>query len=141
MAGQAEGNLDAASQLADWIAEVAPLSTTESIAQAPEAAGLLQKIEDLSRLVAALTSGRTRQRSHSRDRRKTNDVTLQPIAPRNAITVGTTGDSGTRSEDVHHRAPSASRKTAATGVDGGRRLFRTLRPPIHHRPVPKQIPD
>ena len=44
LAGQAEGNLDAALQLADRIAEVAPLPTTASIAQAPDAAGLLQTI-------------------------------------------------------------------------------------------------
>ena len=69
--------------------------------------------------------------------RKANDVPLQSTAPRSAITVGTTSESGTSHEDVHHRAPSASRKTAATVVDGGRRLFRTLRPPIHHRPSPQ----
>ena len=32
--------------------------------------------------------------------------------------------------DVHHRAPSTSGKTAATGVDGGRRLFLNFQPPI-----------
>ena len=66
-AGQTEGNLDATSQLADRIEEVAPLPTTASVAQAPDAADLLQKIEDLSRQVAALTSGCTRLRYHSRD--------------------------------------------------------------------------
>jgi hypothetical protein len=35
-AGQTEGNLDATSQLADRIAEFAPLPTTASIDQAPE---------------------------------------------------------------------------------------------------------
>jgi len=55
LAGQAEGNLDAASQLADQIA----LPITASIAQTPDSASLLQKIEDLSCQVAALSSGRT----------------------------------------------------------------------------------
>ena len=68
LAGQAEGNVDAASQLADRISEVAPLPTTASVAQAHDSANLLQRIDDLSRQVAALTSGRTRQRPHSRDR-------------------------------------------------------------------------
>jgi hypothetical protein len=131
LAGQAEGNLDAASQLADQIAEVAPLPTTAAIAQAPDTVGLLQKVEDLSRQVAALTSSRTRQHSHSRDRRKANDVL--PSAPRSADTVGTSGNSGTRHEGVLHRAPSASSKTATTFVNGGRLLFQNLRPPIHHR--------
>ena len=67
-------NLDVASQLADRISEVAPLPTTASVAQASEKAGLLQKIEDLSRQVAALTSGHTRHRHHSRNRRKAKDV-------------------------------------------------------------------
>ena len=74
LAGQVEGNLDAASQLADRIAEVAPRPTTAYIAQAPDSASLLQKIEDLSRKVAALTSGRDRHRSHCRDKGKANDV-------------------------------------------------------------------
>ena len=63
LAGRAESNLNAASQLADRIAKVAPLPTTAFITQAPEASGLLQKIEDLS----PLTRGRTRQRSYSRN--------------------------------------------------------------------------
>jgi hypothetical protein len=73
LAGQAKDNLEYASQLADRIAEVAPLPITASIAQTPESASLLQKVEELSRQVAALSSGRTRHRSHSRDRRKEND--------------------------------------------------------------------
>jgi hypothetical protein len=56
LAGQAKGSLDAA------------------VAQAPDTTSLLQKIEDLSRQVAALTSSRTRHRSLSRDRRKVNDT-------------------------------------------------------------------
>jgi hypothetical protein len=76
LAGQAEGNLDAASQLADRIAEVAPLPTTATIVQAPDQMNLLQMIEDLSRQVAALTSGRTRtpRRSHSRNERRRNNA-------------------------------------------------------------------
>jgi hypothetical protein len=78
LAGQAEGKLDAFSQVADQKAEVAVLSTTSAIAQAPETAGLLQKIQDLSRQVLALTSSPTRQRSHYRDRRKAEDVLRSP---------------------------------------------------------------
>ena len=74
LAGQAEGNLDAASQLADRIAEVAPLPTTASVAQAPDSANLLQRFDDLSCQLAALTSGHTRHRPHSRDRWKANHV-------------------------------------------------------------------
>ena len=110
------------------------LPTTASIARAPESAELLQKTEDLSSQVATLSSGRTRHRPHSRDRRKANDV--PPTAPRIAVTVGTTGDTGTRRKGVLHRAPSANRKTAATCVDGGRRLFHT--PPAHHQQEHKQ---
>jgi hypothetical protein len=74
LAGQAEGNLDAASQLADRIAEVAPVPTTAAIAQNPDSATLLEMIEDLFRQVAALTSSRSRHRPQSRDKRKPNDV-------------------------------------------------------------------
>ena len=74
LVGQAEGNLDAASQLADRIAEVAPLHNTASIAQAPHNASLLQKIEDLSRQVAVLSSGHIRNRSRSRVKRTDNGV-------------------------------------------------------------------
>jgi hypothetical protein len=49
LVGQAEGNQEAASQLADQIAEVASLPTSASITQAPDAVELLQKIENLSR--------------------------------------------------------------------------------------------
>jgi len=74
LAGQAEGNLDAASQLADRIAEVVPLPNTASIAQEPDNASLLQKIKDLSREVAALSSGHIRHRSRSRDKRTDTGV-------------------------------------------------------------------
>jgi len=81
LAGQYEGNLDAVSQLAYRIEEVAPLPTTASIARAPDSPKLLQRIEDLSRQVAALSSqvatlssGRTRHRTQSSDRRKANEI-------------------------------------------------------------------
>jgi len=54
--------------------EVAPLHTPYSVAQGYDYASLLHKFEDLSRRVANLTSGRTRHRTHSRDRCKANDV-------------------------------------------------------------------
>jgi hypothetical protein len=37
------------------------------------------------------------------------------------------------------RAHSTSRKTAAKGVDGGRRLFLKFQPPIHHRPSEQRV--
>ena len=83
LAGQAEDNLDAASQLADRIAEVAPLPITASVAQTPDSASLLQKIEDLSRQVAALSSGRTQHRSHSKVRRKENNAPSSAHGPAN----------------------------------------------------------
>jgi len=74
MAGQAESKLDATSQLAERIDEVAPLSTIASMAQAPDNASFLQKIEDLSRQVAALSSGHIRHRCRSRDKSTDNGV-------------------------------------------------------------------
>jgi hypothetical protein len=63
-AGQAVGNLDAALHLAALITKVAPLHTAAAfIAQPPDPASLLQKIEGLSRQVADLISGRKRHRS------------------------------------------------------------------------------
>jgi hypothetical protein len=141
LAGQAEGNLDAASQLAERIAEVAPLPTTASVAQAPDSANLLQRIDDLSCQMAALTSCRTRLRPHSRDRERRSANDVPSPAHGSAVTVDTTSDLGIRRKGLHHHAPSTSRNTAATGVDGGRCLFHTTRPPIHHRPSQQpQIP-
>jgi hypothetical protein len=57
----------------------------------------------------------------------------RPMAPRITVTVNTTSDSGIKRKGVHHHAPSTSRETAATGVDGGRRLFHTTRPTTHHQ--------
>jgi hypothetical protein len=81
LAGQAEGNLDAASQLADRIAEVAPLPTTASVAQTSDSTSLLQKIEDLSRQVAALSSDRRNHRSHSRGRRRGHNAFPRAHSP------------------------------------------------------------
>jgi hypothetical protein len=54
-------------------------------------------------------------------------------AQRIAVVAGTTGNSGTKRKGAHHRAPTNSMETAATGVNGGRRLFHTHRPPIYHQ--------
>ena len=124
----AKDNLDAASQLADRLTEIAPLHTTASIAQAPETVSLLQKIEDMCRQVTTLFSGHTAPETNAR----LMTSLPRPTAPYTAVTVGTTGDSGTKSADVHHCAPSTSRKTAATGIDGGRFRFHKFRPPVHH---------
>ena len=98
LAGQSEGSLDAVSQLADRIYEVAPPPTVAAVEQ-PAAAHhptpgtdntyLLQRIEELSRQVAALSSnppwsrrrstsrGRSSQRHHSSHRR--SDSSAEPI--------------------------------------------------------------
>jgi hypothetical protein len=132
--GQAKGNLDTASQLPERIAEVAPLASTASIAQVPGTADILQKIEDLSRQAADQTSGAPDTVLTPGTNARRTTFLSRPTAPRIGVTVGTTGDSETRCESVQRLAPSASRETAATGVDGSRRLFHTHRPPIHHRP-------
>ena len=82
LAGQAVGNLDAASQLADRIAEFVPPPSTAYIAQEQDKASLLQKIEDLTRQVAALSSGHIRHRSRSRDKRTGNCVPSPAHRPR-----------------------------------------------------------
>jgi len=133
MAIQVDSDMDATSQLADRIAEVAPFLITASIAQTLDSASLLQKIEDLSRQVAALSSARTRHRSLSKDRRKENDAPSMATAPRIAVIAVCTGDSGTKRESAHHSAPTTGRETAATGVNGGRRMFHTHRTLIHRR--------
>jgi len=81
LAGQAEGSLDAASQLADRIAEVAPLPPTASIVKETDNASLLQKIEDPSRQVTALSSGNIRHRSGSRDKCTANGVPSPAHSP------------------------------------------------------------
>lgn len=89
LAGQTEGSLDSASHLADRICEVAPLPTTASICHpTPDAtAGLLQRVEELTRQVAALQAShphsrpqsRRRHQSYSRDRRRnTTETSAQP---------------------------------------------------------------
>ena len=72
LAGQAEGNLDSASQLADRISEVAPQPTTAYVSPACDA-NLIQRLDELSRQVASLTVNRPRHRSHSRGRRNTDE--------------------------------------------------------------------
>jgi len=80
LAGQTEGSLDSASHLADRICEVTPLPTTASVSRStPDStAGLLERIEELTRQVASLrashhgnrSQSRGRHRSQSRDRRR-----------------------------------------------------------------------
>jgi hypothetical protein len=71
LAGQTEVSLDAASHLADKICEVTLQPATASISPtAPDhSAGLLERIEELSRQVASLRASGTHCRSQSRDRR------------------------------------------------------------------------
>jgi hypothetical protein len=73
LAGQTEDSLDSASHLADRICEVNPLPTTASISTAPtpapdNTAGLRERIDKLTRMVASLRTPRAHSRSHSRHR-------------------------------------------------------------------------
>jgi hypothetical protein len=72
LAGQTEGSLDSASQLADRICEVTPLPATASVtpAQPDINSALLERIEELSRQVAALRAAPTRSRSRSREHQR-----------------------------------------------------------------------
>jgi hypothetical protein len=77
LASQTEGSLDSASHLADRICEVTPLPITASISRSTpnSSAGLLERIEELTRQVASLQASqhgsrlqpRGRHRSQSRD--------------------------------------------------------------------------
>jgi hypothetical protein len=71
LAGQTKGSLDSASHLADRICEVTPLPTTAAVtASKPEdSAGLRERTDELTRLVASLQGSQDRSRSHSRHRR------------------------------------------------------------------------
>jgi hypothetical protein len=70
LAGQTEGSLDSASHLADRICEVTPLPTTASVSRStPDStAGLLERIEELTRQVASLRASHHGSRSQSRGR-------------------------------------------------------------------------
>jgi len=71
LAGQTEVSLDAASHLADKICEVTLPPATASISTAPDhTAGLLERIEELSRQVASLRASETHCRSHCRKCRR-----------------------------------------------------------------------
>jgi hypothetical protein len=72
LAGQTEGSLDSASQLADKICEVTNQSTTASISHATHdnTAELLRHIKELTCQMASLRTSHTRSHSQSRDRRR-----------------------------------------------------------------------
>lgn len=69
LAGQPEGNLDSAARCADRISEAAPQPALASVGPPPDSAALLQRIEDLSRQVAALTAQQDRLNPSSRNHR------------------------------------------------------------------------
>jgi len=75
---QTEGSLDSATHHADRICEVTPLLTTASISTSTtdNTAGLLERMEELSRQVASLRASPTHSRSHSRDRSSSTPTTL-----------------------------------------------------------------
>jgi len=81
LAGQIGGSTESASNLADKICEVTTQPTTASISPAaPEnTAGLLERIEELSRQVASLQVQQANSHSHSRGlHRNTPANSLQP---------------------------------------------------------------
>jgi hypothetical protein len=67
LAGQPKGDLDAASRCADRIIEVTPQPTHASVAPLPDSSALHQRIEDLSRQVAALSTELAHLRPSSKD--------------------------------------------------------------------------
>jgi hypothetical protein len=69
LAGQPEGDLNAAAHRADRIVEAAPQPTIASVAALPEGNTFLHRIEDLSRQVAALSAELAQLPSNSRDPR------------------------------------------------------------------------
>ena len=69
LAGQTDGNLESAAQLADKICEVTTQPTTASVSPAvPDLmTALMERVEELTRQVAALQTAATRTRSTSRE--------------------------------------------------------------------------
>jgi hypothetical protein len=69
LAGQPEGDLGAAAHCADRIIEAAPQPALASVAPLPDSNALMQRIEDLTRQVTALSTELTQLRSNYRDPR------------------------------------------------------------------------
>jgi hypothetical protein len=67
LAGQPEGDFGAAANCADRIIEAAPHPALASVAPLPDNNSFMQRIEDLTRQVAALSTELTRLRSSSRN--------------------------------------------------------------------------
>jgi len=86
LAGQTEGSLDSASQLADRNCEVTPLPTTASNSPSTpdNTAGLLERIQELSRQVASLRASQTHSRPHSRVRHRSHSRDRRSSTPDNS---------------------------------------------------------
>jgi hypothetical protein len=69
LAVQPEGDLDAAARCANRIIEAAPYPALPSVAPFPNSSALTQRIKDISRQVAALSTKLTNLRSNYRDPR------------------------------------------------------------------------
>ena len=133
LAGQSEGTLDSASQLADSISEVAHQHTTASVSPTSDAS-LIQRVEELSRQVAALTIDRTRRSSHSRDRRITGSLSTRGRDSTETAYCWYHRRFRDKAQKCRRHAPSARlRKTTPAGVDGGKRLQYQYRPSFHYR--------
>jgi hypothetical protein len=72
LAFQPDASLDAAARCADIASEVAPQPALASVGPTSDSATLQQKIEDLNRQVAALTTERDRLSSNYRNPRPTS---------------------------------------------------------------------
>ena len=115
LAGQIEGSLNSASQLADRICKVTPLPTTARISSlTPDStAGLLEHMEDLSRQVASLWHhGPTTTRSPEATTTRTPEITAAATPTTHghlATPAGTTDILGTPTEIAHHVLPPAGK--------------------------------
>jgi hypothetical protein len=88
LAGQTEGSLESASHLTNRICEVTSLPTRARISPSkPDStAGLLKRIEELSRQVASLRVSWTHNRSQSRGRHRSHSRDSHRCNPENALT-------------------------------------------------------
>ena len=130
-----EGNLDANSQLAYRMAEV---TTFPPLHQSPKPPTPLTCCRGLTICSAKwqLCPAAATDTSliPETDRRSPNDIPSSANGSEDRRYCRNHQRFGDKAKNIHQRDPAASSKTAATVVHGGRRLFHTTRPTIHHRP-------
>ena len=109
LAGQDGGNLDTASQMANRIAEVAPLFPPQHPSPRPPTQRVCSKTEDLSRQVLPHQWRIPITLSFQRQAQGVGRPPPQHKAAQSAITVGSTGDSGTSYDKRQCTPPSSFR--------------------------------